>query len=284
MTQLTGENFEVICAKLTAQLLSAPRVDNISWQSQDITNRPEMSTRELRHVHIEYDIPDEEIKVRLAVKPNLPWAHDHFMERISGEPLNPPPSEQWWPFAQQGNKDHKQGEKFSHTYPERFWPRFAAAGEKAPNGRLEGVPHQGIRYEFGDLADVIFLLTRDPTTRQAYLPVWFPEDTGNVSNVRVPCTLGYHFLVREGQLDISYFIRSCDYMRHFRDDVYMAIRLAEFVAWTAFGDKCKVGKLIMQIPSLHIFEGDVPILQAKHDALLKKARQALNDRLNGALG
>src|SRR3546814_17811567 len=74
---------------------------------------------------------------------------------------------------------------------------------------------------------------RSPYTRQAYLPVWFPEDTGSASGQRVPCTLGYQFLIRETPagkvLHIIYNMRSCDFMRHLADDIYMTIRLAQWM-------------------------------------------------------
>jgi thymidylate synthase len=117
----------------------------------------------------------------------------------------------------------------------------------------------GIRYNYGDLNDVVALLKRSPMTRQAYLPVWFPEDTGANYEQRVPCTLGYHFLLRNGVLGITYFIRSCDFVRHFSDDVYMAGRLCQWVAdQVADGN---VGYLSMHIGSFHIFDGDVAKLK-----------------------
>ena len=205
----------------------------------------------------------------------LPWAEDHFQERVGGEPLNPSPSEAWWPFARKQadstNADHKsEGTAFSHTYPERMWPRFANV---APSS---GRAHQGIRFEYGDLMDVVTQLAKSPNTRQAFLPIWFPEDTGAVHGKRVPCTIGYHFLIRGGQLQVTYYMRSCDLLRHFQDDVYMAGRLAQWVvsklnlalqdnAGRYMAPRLEVGRLIMHIVNLHVFEGDVPMMQYRND-------------------
>ena len=41
------------------------------------------------------------------IKPNLPWANDHFEERVGGLPLNPPPSNEWWPFNRKKNQQFK---------------------------------------------------------------------------------------------------------------------------------------------------------------------------------
>lgn len=202
--------------------------------------------------------PDLDV-LKEQIQPNLPWADDHFMERVGGEPLNPPPSSDWWPFAQRGNKEFKEQDKFTHTYPERFWPRWAGSNVYKDGNR-------GIRYRYGDLNDVIKLLVREPLTRQAYLPIWFPEDTGAVHGGRVPCTLGYHFMRRGNELHMFYTIRSCDFVRHFRDDIYLTCRLLLWVlnelkesdpkTW----DEVVPGDLTMHIYSLHIFTADRPLL------------------------
>lgn len=230
------------------------------WQSQSIEGKDEMTPKEVAHVSFDMKIPEGTQQLQALVEPNLPWAEDHFLERVSGEPWNPAPSEAWWPFAVKGNEAHKQKETYSHTYPERIWPRFANIEGTTDQGRQVFVPHIGIRFEYGDLGDVIRLLSKDPTTRQAYLPIWFPEDTGVVHGGRVPCTLGYHFLMRRGRLDITYYMRSCDFMRHFRDDVYMAARLCQWVAREIDADIFP-GTLNMHISSLHIFRGDLPRLE-----------------------
>jgi thymidylate synthase len=100
-------------------------------------------------------------------------------------------------------------------------------------------------------------------TRQAYLPVWFPEDTGIGDGGRKPCTLGYHFLVRNDRMHITYHIRSCDFVRHFRDDIYLTARL---VWWMIdrltedhdhhFWSGVKPGMFVMHIASLHMFVND----------------------------
>jgi hypothetical protein len=261
------ECFESLAHEVGEALLQAPPVDVGKWQSQDVSNRPEMLSYELAHTRLEIKIGTKfQPKLAMAVGANMPWAEDHFQERVGGEPLNPPPSEQWWPYAVQGNAAHKSDEKFSHTYPERFWPKNA--GQDFTSFVLDGVElihsHRGIRYPYGDLNDVVNQLVKDPATRQAYLPIWFPEDTGAVEGQRVPCTLGYHLLQRGGQMDIEYHIRSCDYMRHWRDDVYMAGRLLQWVCDQVekAGLSAHPRKLIMNIGSFHIFEGDrVPLTQ-----------------------
>lgn len=187
---------------------------------------------------------------------DLHWAEEHFLERISGEPMNPAPSYVRWPWHSEKYREVYKSAKpevFDHTYPERFWPK--GAGEDDPWNTF---PLTGIRFQYGDLNDLIALLRRDPFTRQAYLPVWFPEDTGATQGQRVPCTLGYHFIRNGTNLDMNYFIRSCDLTRHFMNDVYMAGRLLQWVAGKVMDSASMpfCGTLTMFISNLHMFTAD----------------------------
>jgi hypothetical protein len=253
-------------------LIQAPPVSLGEWQSQQTDRK----MRELLHVTFEWQMPDTPEELGRETGARLPWAEDHFQERVGGEPLNPSPSEKWWPFREKRDGDtntsHKsEGEAFSHTYPERMWPKRANDGHTHPivhKGEFLGHEtndHHGIRFDYGDLNDVVNQLAKSPNTRQAYLPIWFPEDTGAVHGKRVPCTLGYHFIIRDGVLDISYFMRSTDLVRHFQDDVYLAVRLAQWVRDQLHEDvphrPIRVGKLIFHTANMHIFDDDVPILE-----------------------
>lgn len=280
----SGVPWDALISWLRTMLLEHSEIVEVGeWQAIRDSNHPMATTYELQNVSFEIAMPWDMESAQTMIQPNLPWAEDHFQERVSGEPLNPPPSEAWWPFAVKNNEAHKEGKKFSHTYPERFWPRFAGARKfKLPPGHGnttfvfddldEGfryaqehgtpVPRRGIRYEYGDLADIVDMLVTSPGSRQAYLPVWFPEDTGARENQRVPCSLGYHFMIRKQRVYCNYYIRSCDYFRHFRDDVYMAIRLTQWLSerlnqrWAEEGAVHRVqpATLSMHIASFHIFK------------------------------
>ena len=64
------------------------------WQSIDV----EQPMVELLNHTIKFVIPDNMVQVIDEVRPNLPWAKDHLNERVGGEPLNPPPSNEWFTF------------------------------------------------------------------------------------------------------------------------------------------------------------------------------------------
>lgn len=240
-------DFNTIAVEIQDRLSRAPDVNVGEWQAIQNAEMPQAQTIEIEDVSFEVALPGNLYveKWQKWIRPNLPWAEDHFLERVSGIAHNPPPSSAWWPYAQKNNAEFKSDEKFSHTYPERFWPKALDS------------EWQGLRYSTGDLADVVNLLRNRPGTRQAYLPVWFPEDTGAVAGQRVPCTLGYHFLVRSGGLKIVYYIRSCDFFRHFRDDVYMAGRLAQ---WMGYKIGVPATKLVMHISSMHVFSAERSLL------------------------
>ena len=229
-------------------------VDGKRWQSTDVSNRPQALMREVFNTSFAVSLNSEDHRdYRTDIGPNLPWADDHFMERVGGEPLNP--GEQWksWPWSNKADS-FRTNEQFSHTYMERYWPPVLS----------------GIRYRYGDLSDVIEHLFHDPMTRQAYLPVWYPEDTGVHHKERVPCTLGYHFICRMGYLHCTYYIRSCDFVRHFRDDLYLSMRLQlwmldqlkrlvaldEDYDW----DSVKPGMFIFHCVSMHCFESDYQVI------------------------
>jgi thymidylate synthase len=250
--------------------MSAPSVPVASWQS---TKAPQAMPEVFKY-SFTLDLAGEmDLKVYAeAFRPNLPWADDHFREeRASGCPINPGRTWRTWPFARSADTHRREGAEdpqFDHSYAERYWPRFAGLTKGGTFGPEEGTPdklqpRQGVRFRYGDLADLVEVLGKDPLTRQAYLPVWFPEDLGAaVEGKRVPCTLGYHFIMRNGLFHCIYPMRSCDFIRHFRDDVYLTVRLQLWVlsmlrfrfpeAWA----KVNVGTFTMHITSLHLFEQD----------------------------
>lgn len=246
-----------------------------TWQGVDIYHRPEAEMRELLHVSFGvagYDQAPGMDYLRESIKPNLPWADDHFKERVCGQPLNP--GKEWanWPWARSADSHRDENGQFNHNYMERYWPKYAGQtyeGIVPRHIKWTIKPIKGIRYKYGDLKDVVTLLSREPFTRQAYLPVWFPEDT-SLHEGRRPCTLGYHFIMRENKLDIVYYIRSCDIMRHFRDDVYLTVRLQRWILERLHVNNPEMwknvlpGQFIMHITSLHCFIGDHTLLERNH--------------------
>ena len=268
---MTMNKFDTFAAAIDAARyelqFNAERVHTEKWQGIDISKKPEASMHEIRYFGFETDMPTEELGYyRELIEPNLPWADDHFLERVCGEPLNP--GVQWakWPWGQSAAKFRDGNNQFNHNYMERYWPRYAGM---TALGKMSGImvegpglnERRGIRYRYGDLNDLLEQLRIEPLTRQAYMPIFFPEDTGVANPDRKPCTLGYLFMMRNNRLDVTYYIRSCDYVRHFRDDIYMTVRL---VIWMLERLREKderwrdvtPGLFRMDIGSLHLFRND----------------------------
>lgn len=246
------KQFDRIFGTYEALFLNAPVVKGLWWQSVAAP----AETVELFNQTFQLDLEGvEDLAVhREATQPNLPWADRHFEEeRVSGLPINPGETWKIWPYGHKA-KEHLKDQLFDHSYAERYWPKEADP---------EAAPMHGIRFPYGDLNDLVKLLVNDPLTRQAYLPIFFPEDLA-AANVpaRVPCTLGYHFIRRDDKLHVVYPMRSCDFIRHFRDDVYLTIRLLLWVL-----EECRKqdapgwglvspGTFRMHITSLHMFVPD----------------------------
>lgn len=277
----TYPNFDAAIRHVDQQMRDASdEVRGTRWQSSDVSKKPEMRMREILNVSFSVALSWNENPKTWAddIAPNMPWAEDHFLERVGGEPLNP--GVQWanWPYALSADKFrtekvHDGPAQFSHTYMERYWPKHAnhcPGGETNKHSEYLGenyFPHQGVRYAYGDLSDVVNHLLDDPLSRQAYLPIWFPEDTGVTHGERVPCTLGYHFIMRKGYLYSTYYIRSCDFVRHFRDDLYLSVRLQLWMLQelrrregeqgrSVFWPDVKMGGFTFHCVSMHMFIND----------------------------
>lgn len=248
------------------------------WQGIEIANNPNMACLELTHVNLKIDMDgyEEDLEAyQKDIEPDLPWADAHFEERVSGFPINPGTEFKNWPWNKGRGAESfldRRG-KFNHNYMERYWPKKAHVVQE-PTATVseyrsrykdyfqigKATEMNGILYEYGDLKDVVELMVDDPLTRQAYLPVWFPEDTGG-GDKRAPCTIGYHFLMRGDRLSVNYHIRSCDFVKHFRNDLYLTVRLVIWMlqqlrARDPRWKEVKVGDFVMQIGSLHSFKPD----------------------------
>lgn len=251
-------------------------VDTGHWQA--VKDVPNTRTVELQNVIIQVPIQATAGSWASFCQPNLPWAEDHFQERVAGEPTNPGKEYKNWPWFKPEWDAQDFEERFSHTYQERFWPKFAGEfygdciDDETRESEIRPCPAYGIRYDYGDLNDVLDLLRREPHTRQAYLPIFFPEDTGAHHRERIPCTLGYHFMLREDRLHCFYPMRSVDLVRYLRDDAYMAGRLVQWIIERLedrkypLWDEALPGNLTMFASSLHVFEDEIPALRRKHGA------------------
>lgn len=261
--------------------LDSIRVAGATWQGKDISDKPDMVTHELPFQSFVIDLRGVMSSVRLGdmivelqedIRPNLPWAEDHFAERVCGWPINPGIEWRNWPWNSSA-EGFRKDEKFNHNYMERLWPRYAGMVE-TPSKTIaefkvgldalssnEISENFGIYRSLGDLRSLVEQLAFDPLTRQAVIPLYFPEDTGAPD--RKPCTLLYQFMVRGNRLHMFYPLRSCDFFRHWRDDCYMAVRLQLWVLEEckrlnpAYWNTIEIGEYHMHMTSFHVFANDL---------------------------
>ena len=263
----TPSEFINLRSGLISELLATEPFNAGTWQKLDVSESRLHDTYELEQLTILYPMPQDMTEAIDCIRPDLPWAEGHFLERVGGQPVNPGDWHDKWPYHAGQVQLHQNGGKYDHNYMERMWPTGVDCYSS------ESGNFTGYRFEVGDLEDVVQLLIREPHTRQAYLPIWFPEDTGAKEGQRVPCSLGYHFMIRNGQLHLSYYLRSCEAYRHFTNDVYMAVRLAQWVAERVYqgasligaqiaSQRLSLGTLHMAVASFHGFVGDQSELEA----------------------
>lgn len=68
------EKFDSLVQRI---MLHGEEVEVGQWQSQDVTDKPHMVSRELRHETFRLTVPQSMTGLQSMVKPNLPWAEDH---------------------------------------------------------------------------------------------------------------------------------------------------------------------------------------------------------------
>lgn len=198
------------------------------------------------------------------------WADTEFKERVFGE-LNPGEAyklrpEMWEQFLVNG--------KFDYSYPERLNQTVSFRGSEVT--LLQAVAMQ---------------LAFDPDTRKAILPVFgsyvregytdigehvlteYERDIDRLDgSARIPCSMYYDFLIRDGKLNICYHQRSSDFVCHFGNDVYLAWRLmlhmtemVNTVRRQVGAKEIQPGYLYHTIDSLHSYKKDWVKLKSNID-------------------
>lgn len=154
------------------------------------------------------------------------WVNAELNERVNQEKLNPGQAwkirlETWQPFLNNLGM-------FDYTYSERIG---------------------------NSLERIISELSTNPDSRQCILSIWDRViDIRFLGGVkRVPCSVYYQFLLRDGKLNIIYNQRSADVVTHFGNDVWLAYNLG---AWAAEQINVPMGDLFHNITSLHCYAKD----------------------------
>jgi thymidylate synthase len=104
---------------------------------------------------------------------------------------------------------------------------------------------------------IIEELKKHPHSRQAIIEIH--NNIYDIKNMgggaRIPCSMFYQFLMRDNSLDLFYTMRSCDFITHWTNDVWLGIRLLMYMSrQTGFS----VGRFMHYITSLHAYRKDFP--------------------------
>lgn len=164
---------------------------------------------------------------------NVDWVKQEWLDRVAGD-LNPGLAwkvreDLWKQFIESQKTANGLVKKFSYTYSERM-----------------GGQH---------IDKIVAELKERPHSRQLFLPVWSrTTDEDRRGDRRVPCSLGYWFVQREGRLHITYLMRSADFITHFPNDVCLATMLLHHVAQQS---NLEVGTYTHWIGSLHAYAKDL---------------------------
>lgn len=97
-------------------------------------------------------------------------------------------------------------------------------------------------------------LRDDLTTRQAVITTWRPEVY--VTSTRdVPCTVMFHFMARDGKLDMVTYMRSNDLWRGFTYDVFN-FRMVWELLLEISGLELELGRHTHIVGSMHVYTSD----------------------------
>lgn len=203
----------------------------LGWQGKDAGDRVRL--KELRN----YGFTVQNPSLANLTRANAPWCEAEFKERITAGTSNPGNAYKLRPEVWEELLESNH--RFAYTYSERM------------NTPVETAPA---------LWWLIQMLREDPTSRRAFLPVYFSEDLQRgQEGHRVPCTLGYNFIISESKLHITYLMRSSDFFTHFQNDLYLATKLQRYIADQVHssGINAEPGEFTFFTNNLHVFARDV---------------------------
>jgi len=205
-----------------------------SFQNKIIEGNDDFITKENNNYHYRLvELPDPDNLYLFSKPGSKEWVKAEFAERINPSTGNPGEAwkirkEEWEVFL------NEQG-KMDYTYPERL-------------------------HDHGALQNIANELHRNPGSRQCWLPVFHPKDVLHLGGSRrIPCTLGYNFSIRKGELNLTYIQRSADYVSHLGNDIHLAWMMMEHMA-NRVG--VEPGYLDHFIFSIHSYKRDWATLEA----------------------
>jgi Thymidylate synthase len=192
------------------------------------------------------------------LQPTMPWAKREWDDRVAAVMGSPSPLGTAW----QTRADEKMDWSEFIEYDGKPLPpgiSLERMKQLSPHARLDPMRlaySYGERFALNDqVMRVIRELRRNPQSRQLYIAMWDPhQDSERLGSRRVPCSLGWHVMLREGLLHITYSMRSCDFVTHWQNDCWLTLMLLDFICMRTGNHP---GRFSQFINSFHVYEKDV---------------------------
>ena len=183
------------------------KYQSYSVQDQIVKDNPDYETLELMGYAYKVQAVDgqfDKLSEMLHYKKDKSftgWVQAEIFERLDAAQN---PGSAWLHRSDFWNQFLRNG-KFAYSYAERW--------------------NEQLRY-------IIPELSANPESRQVIMTMYDRhQDMMNWRGLdRVPCSLTYQFLIREGKLHCIYSMRSCDFIKFFQSDIYCTIYLMDFIA------------------------------------------------------
>lgn len=168
---------------------------------------------------------------------DISWTNAEFAERISEDFTNP--GEAWKLRKEVWSQFLNSRNQMDYTYNERI---------------------------MAQLKTILRELKDHPSSRQAIIQIHMNRyDLASLGGKkRIPCSMYYQFLLREGKLDVFYTMRSCDFATHFINDVVLAGMLRNHIVNEMNKDfelegrpEVGIGNIVYFCGSLHVYYKDL---------------------------
>lgn len=232
-----------------------------TMQDKDVRDNPDYKTKELRAFGFQVTAGCPRGPEDLAAMVNYVLTGDRMAapapafasvmayidaehaDRTGGRAMNPGNAwkerpDLWTQFLHDG--------KFAYTYSERFTPQL-----KHLVHELHANPEsrQGILTMHTNICPVI-----GTTSEGVHIVGQSADMLNRGGSGRIPCSMYWQIMIREGAVDLVYTMRSCDFLTHFPVDIALALKLQ---AW--FGEQLgrPVGMFTYFTGSLHAYAKDM---------------------------
>ena len=194
----------------------------------------------------------------IQLNPIQPWTGREWEDRLNGIEGSPSPLGTAWSSRSDNHMNWEQYLEYDgNPLPQGITlDRMRQISPHAKNDPLRFAYAYGERLALNDqVLRVIRELRKNGPSRQLYISVWDPgTDIERIGVRRVPCSLGYHLMLRSGALHMTYTMRSCDFVTHWQNDCWLALHLLDYIAKKTGNS---VGSFCQFINSFHVYSKDV---------------------------